>query len=103
MQTILLAVLSSIGAAAVLWLLFGFLLLPVGRENSVRVVLMAQENAADIEHILRGLHWLRAAGLLNAEIEIVDAGLDETGRERVRRLCGGSGAEAVPTVREKGR
>ena len=83
MLTILVAALAALGLFTLLWLAFGRLLLPAGE---VHILLPVAGEGAELEHTLKGLHWLRAAGLLDARIDLLDAGLSEGGRDRVDRL-----------------
>ncbi|MCD8141838.1 MAG: hypothetical protein LUD83_00945 [Clostridiales bacterium] len=86
MTTVILAALAAVGLGAVLWLLLGACLMPVGAEDTLRVCLLASDEGAEVEHTLRGLKWLRTAGLLRAGVDIVDAGLNGEGRAQVKQL-----------------
>lgn len=86
MTTVILAVLATIGLAALLWLIFGTFLMPAGTPGTMRIYLLASGEADDVEHTLRGLKWLRNAGLLAGKVDILDAGLDGVGRARVKHL-----------------
>lgn len=88
MLTILVAALAALGLFSLLWLAFGRLLLPAGE---VHILLPVAGDGGDLEHTLKGLRWLRAAGLLSARIDLLDAGLSEAGRDRVARLLRGEG------------
>lgn len=87
METILLALLSAVGLAALLWLLLGALLLPAGTPETLRVCVLAHGSGNDVEHTLRALGWLRGAGLLRARVVVADAGLNGAGRAQVEYLC----------------
>ena len=76
MTAILLAALAAVGLFTLLWLGLGRLLIPT---HSVHLLLPVKGDGGDLEHNLKGLHWLHTAGLL-------DAGLSDAGRERVERL-----------------
>ncbi|MCD7822221.1 MAG: hypothetical protein LUG44_01620 [Clostridiales bacterium] len=86
MTTVILAALAAVGLAAVLWLLLGACLVPTGTEDTLRVCLLASGAGAEVEHTLRGLKWLRTAGLLRAGVDIVDTGLNGEGRAQVKHL-----------------
>lgn len=83
MTAILLASLSAVGLFTLLWLGLGRLLLPT---RSIHIIVPVQGDGSDLEHNLKGLRWLRATGLLNARIDLMDAGLSQTGQERVDHL-----------------
>ena len=83
MTAILLAALAAVGLFTLLWLGLGRLLIPT---HSVHLLLPVKGDGGDLEHNLKGLHWLHTAGLLDAQIDLLDAGLSDAGRERVERL-----------------
>ena len=83
MSAILLAALAAVGLFALLWLGFGRLLIPAG---DVHILLPVEGDGGDLEHTLKSLGWLRATGLLDARIDLLDTGLTEAGRERVGKL-----------------
>ncbi|MCD8007844.1 MAG: hypothetical protein LUF68_02735, partial [Clostridiales bacterium] len=86
MTTVILAALAAVGLGAVLWLLLGACLMPVGAEDTLRVCLLASGAGAEVEHTLRGLKWLQTAGLLRAGVDIVDSGLYGEGRSPEEHL-----------------
>lgn len=86
MLTILLAALAVLGLGTLLWLVFGLFLIPVGTIATVRVQVLADGSAQTLEHTLSGLLWLRKTGLLEAQIDVVDNGLDEYGLACAERL-----------------
>lgn len=83
MTAILLASLAAVGLFTLLWLGLGRLLLPT---HSVHILVPVRGDSDGLEHSLQGLRWLRTTGLLNAQIDLLDAGLSEVGRDRVERL-----------------
>ena len=83
MTAILLAALAAVGLFTLLWLGLGRLLIP---SPSVHLLLPVKGAGGDLEHILKGQDWLHTAGLLDALIHLLDAGLADAGRERVERL-----------------
>lgn len=86
MLTIFLAALAAVGLGTILWLIFGLFLIPVGTIGTVHIQVFASGSAETLEHTLSGLFWLQRSGLLEARIDIVDAGLDEIGRKCAVRL-----------------
>lgn len=83
MTAILLASLAAVGLFTLLWLGLGRLLIPT---HSIHLLLPVKGDGGDLEHNLKGLRWLHATGLLDAQIDLLDAGLSDAGRERVERL-----------------
>ena len=90
MTAILLAALAAVGLFTLLWLGLGRLLIPT---HSVHLLLPVKGDGGDLEHNLKGLHWLHTAGLLDAQIDLLDAGLSDAGRERVACTCMSTGNE----------
>lgn len=76
-MTQFLAVLAVIGMACVVWLAYGWLLLP-GR-CPVRAVVSASGSGDGLEQTVRGLLWLQRSGLWRGDIAIQDDGLDPAG------------------------
>lgn len=83
MSSILLAALAAVGLFTLLWLVFGRLLIPA---DGMHILIPIQGDGNNLEHNLKGLRWLRATGLLDARIDLLDAGLTDAGRDRVERL-----------------
>ena len=81
----ILALLCAVGAAALLWLLFGWLVRPASVHN-LWIVIPGRGNGNLLEAALRQLAWLRRAGLFRVEAVIWDAGLTPEGRELALRL-----------------
>lgn len=86
MLTVFSALLTALGALALLWAALGLFLCPLGTAGDVTVTLHLRGDADTLEHSLHVLHWLHSSGLLEAELVLEDAGLTELGRERVKRL-----------------
>lgn len=78
MSAILLAALAALGLFSLLWLGFGRLLIPAA---GIHILVPVHGDGGDLEHNLKGLRWLCATGLLDARIDLLDAGLTDTGRE----------------------
>lgn len=76
-MTQVLAVFAVIGMAFLVWLAYGWLLLP-GR-CPVRVLVKASDDGDGLEQTVKSLLWLRRSGLLQGEIAICDAGLSHSG------------------------
>lgn len=81
--TAVVALLAAFGLAALLWLCLGRLLLPVGVMEPVQVSLTP---GPGLEHNLKGLQWLAAAGLLDARVTVIDPGLLPQERADTLRL-----------------
>ena len=82
---IMFGILAAFGALAVLWALFGFLL--PGQKGTVTVHLCSGcEEAA-----VRRYRWMRGLGLLRGRLILVDSGLSDAERERLR--CHGQDVE----------
>jgi len=81
---ILFAALAAIGLAALVWLVFGRLVAPVGRFRhsgcGLFAVLLARGDGGELEHAVTGLKWLQGKCLADFTILIADAGLDEDGQ-----------------------
>lgn len=84
----MLAAVSALGIACSLsllfWLWYGSRLFPA--DCPVTVTLSAEGRGERAEHCVRGLCWLRAAGLLRGAVWIQDAGLTAEGRARLLAL-----------------
>ena len=76
-MTQLFAVLAVIGMAVLVWLAYGWLLMP-GR-CPIRAVVSAAGVGEGLEQTVKGLLWLRRAGLWHGMISIQDTGLNEAG------------------------
>lgn len=76
---IALAALAVLGLISLIWLFFGWLLVPIGGRDSVTVLPAAGDGEA-LEQALNGLLWLRDGGLLKGRILIADCGLSAAGK-----------------------
>ncbi len=82
---IALALSAVIGLLSIGWLCFGRLLIPAG--GSAVVVLPGRGDGGDLEHAVRGILWLRGAGLLEGQVIIADCGLSAQGKAVAIALC----------------
>ena len=71
------AVLAVFGLACLLWLAYGWLLLPGG--CPVRAVVSASGSGEGLEQTIKGLLWLRRNRLWSGTVTIRDDGLNEEG------------------------
>ena len=76
-MTELLALLAVVGMACVVWLAYGWLLLP--GSCPVRVVVTASGSGEGLEQTLKGLLWLRKNRLWTGAVTIEDGGLNRAG------------------------
>lgn len=83
---VILALLCAVGAAALIWLFFGWLIRPYP-VHQLWVVLPGRGDGGTLEASLRLLAWLRRAELFCGEAVIWDAGLTQEGRELALRLA----------------
>ena len=81
--------LAAFGLVSLGWLTLGALLLP-GR-CAARFVVSARGGGEGLEQTVKGLLWLRRAGLWRGVVVIEDCGLDEGGAALARALAGKSG------------
>lgn len=82
----------GLGAAVLLlclgWVLFGKLLAPVGEPGAPLTILIKGEgDGGGLEHTVSSLLWLRRKELADCPIWLVDAGLNEEGRQVAEYLC----------------
>lgn len=85
------SVLAVLAMGCLVWLAHGWLLLPV--PCPVQVVIPAAGGGEGLEHTVRGLLWLRRAGLLRCTLSIRDEGLNEGGALLARTLARSAGVE----------
>lgn len=71
------AVLAVFGMACLVWLAYGWLLLP-GRCR-MELTVIAEGSGEGLEQTVRWLNWLRRSGLLAGEVRIRDGGLNRAG------------------------
>ena len=77
--------LAAFGLVSLSWLVLGALLLP-GRCEA-RLTVPAQGGGEGLEQTVKGMLWLRRAGLWRGEIVIEDCGLDGDGLALARALA----------------
>lgn len=90
-MTQILAIFSVIGMACLVWLGCGWLLLP-GR-CPVQAVVSAMGPGDGLEQTVRGLVWMRRAGLWRGVIAIRDDGLSHDGLTLALTLARQDGVE----------
>ena len=83
--------LMAFGALCLLWVVLGRLLLP-GR-CPVRAVVAGMGQGEGLEQTVKGLLWLRSAGLWRGMVVIEDCGLDPAGVRLARALARQDGVE----------
>lgn len=71
------AVLAVFGMACLVWLAYGWLLLP--GSCPIQAVVSAAGTGEGLEHTVKGLRWLRRTGLFRGSIAIRDDGLNHDG------------------------
>lgn len=79
------AVLAVFGMACLVWLAYGWMLLP--GSCPVEAVVTAVGNGEGLEHTIKGLLWLRKNRLWEGAITIRDGGLTREGRELALTLA----------------
>lgn len=83
-----LALFSTFGLLALIWLCFGRLLAPDSRSAPHMVaILVGKGDGEGLEIAVRHLRWLQRSGFTRFAIRIMDDGLSESGLERVAVLC----------------
>jgi hypothetical protein len=86
------ALLAAFGLLCLGGLIYGRLVLPVGK--SALAVVPAQGSGAALEQTMAGLLWLRRNGLWRGDIVILDRGLTPEGLALARRFAQEDGVEA---------
>lgn len=82
-----LALLAAVGLLCLGWVLFGKLLTPLGRLGApLYAVVRGEGDGSGLEHTVNSLIWLRGKDLADCPLILVDAGLDEEGRQVAERL-----------------
>ena len=76
-MTHIIGILAVVGMALVVWLAYGWLLLPA--PCPVRVVVSGSGAGEGLEQTVRGLLWLQRMGLWHGDIAICDDGLSHVG------------------------
>lgn len=82
-----LALLASIGIAALGWRISGRILFPQ-RDRALWAVVPARGGGDGLEEALRGVLWLRSGTGGRWPVVIADCGLDESGRRLAQDLTG---------------
>lgn len=85
------AVLAVFGMACLVWLAYGWLLLP--GSCPIQAVVLADGGGEGLEHTVKGLLWLRRTGLWHGSVTIRDAGLNPDGLILARTLARQDGVE----------
>lgn len=77
-----------LGFVLLLWTMKGWLLKPVigGKDTRLTVTVAARGRASELEQTVSGLLWLKKNGTLNADILIIDRGLDSDAARTARLL-----------------
>lgn len=75
---IITAFVLSLSFLLLIWAIKGFLLRPTicGKSSKSTIVLTADEKTRDLERVIESLRWLKQNGQLNADILIVDVGME---------------------------
>lgn len=77
-----LALLAAVGLLCLGWTLFGKLLTPPGKLGApLCAVVRGEGDGGGLEHTVHSLIWLRGKDLADCPILLVDAGLNEEGRQ----------------------
>lgn len=85
------AVLAVFGLACLLWLAYGWLLLP--GSCPIRAVVTASGSGEGLEQTVRGLLWLQKNRLWTGPVTIQDGGLNEEGLMLALTLARREGVE----------
>lgn len=85
------AVLAVFGLACLLWLAYGWLLLP--GSCPIRAVVTASGSGEGLEQTVNGLLWLRKNRIWTGTVTIQDAGLNEEGLMLALTLARREGVE----------
>lgn len=82
-----LALLAAVGLLCLGWALFGKLLTPLGKLGApLYAVVRGEGDGGGLEHTVNSLIWLRGKDLTDCPVILVDAGLNEEGRQVAERL-----------------
>lgn len=80
MGEIVVALLAAAGLLTIGWLLFGRLLVPVGKDGTpIYAVVPACGGGEGLEQTVNGLLWLQGGDLTRLTIVVADAGLNQEG------------------------
>ena len=83
--------LAAFGIVSIIWVAAGRLLLPW--HCQVRAVVEGTGSGEGLEQTVKGLLWLRSAGLWRGVVVIENRGLDQTGRLLAQMLVRQDGVE----------
>lgn len=97
-MTQIFAVLAVFGTACLVWLAYGWLLLP--GSCPVQAVVLACGEGEGLEHTVKGLLWLRRTGLWHGTVSIRDTGLSREGLLLARTLARQEGVELCERTAE---
>ena len=82
-----LALLAAVGLLCLGWALFGKLLTPLGKLGApLYAVVRGEGDGGGLEPTVNSLIWLRGKDLTDCPVILVDAGLNEEGRQVAERL-----------------
>ena len=90
-MTEILTLLAVIGMACVVWLGWGWMLLP-GR-CPICAIVLAEGGGEGLEQTVKGLLWLRKNRLWRGTVSIADRGLNEAGVQLALMLARHEGVE----------
>ena len=85
------AVLAVFGLACLVWLGYGWLLMP--ESCPIHMVVTAEGNGEGVEQTVKGLLWLRKNHLWYGTVSICDGGLSRDGLTLVMMLARQEGVE----------
>lgn len=85
------AILAVFGMACLIWLAYGWLLLP--GTCPIQMVVTAAGSAEGLEQTVKGLIWLQKNRFLHGTIAIQDGGLTQEGRMLALALARRNGVE----------
>ena len=90
-MTVVFSVFAVLGMACVIWLAYGWLLMP--ESNPLRVVVTATGMGEGVEQTVKGLLWLRKNHLWRGTVSIQDGGLTREGLDLVMTVARHEGVE----------
>ena len=90
-MTVVFSVFAVLGMACVVWLAYGWLLMP--EPSPLRVVVLAAGTGEGVEQTVKGLLWLRKNRLWRGTVSIEDDGLSREGLQLTLALARQEGVE----------
>ena len=96
--TALISLFAVLGMACVIWLAYGWLLLPAA--CPLCVVVTATGGGEGVEQTVKGLLWLRKSRLWQGTVSIRDGGLTREGLMLVLTLARQEGVEFAGRIQE---